>query len=367
MTILENPTAFIDDLLRRIADSIQLDETRRQRALQSYDALTDLLERGINGENLESYAQGSFRIGTTVKPWAAEEYDLDFVVEFVDRQPNYSIQKTLEQVYAAIAASKTYEHKVALKTRCVRVTYQNEFHVDVLPAIPDPSRGSSALLVPDRDLKSWTPSSPKGYALWFESVAKEHVILEMIKKALASEPIPNDPDLPQKAPLKVAAQLLKRRRDVMLSDQDWKPSSILLTTLLANNYAEQLSPFRSLLSAVSRLAKELSNQNPSDFRVPNPTNEEEDFTDKWENRSAAFCTLGDMVTKFTRELESIEAVSGMESVSATLGSMFGEAVTKRAFGEQAEYVRKSKNTGELRLRYGADINTRVRPNTFYGE
>jgi hypothetical protein len=40
--------------------------------------------------------------------------------------------------------------------------------MDILPAIPDPSRGGTALLVPDHDAQSWKPSNPKGYAAWFD-------------------------------------------------------------------------------------------------------------------------------------------------------------------------------------------------------
>lgn len=47
MTILEDRTAYLDDLLRRIAGSIQLDDTRRGRAEQSYATLTELLENAF--------------------------------------------------------------------------------------------------------------------------------------------------------------------------------------------------------------------------------------------------------------------------------------------------------------------------------
>lgn len=49
MTILEDRTAYLDDLLRRIAGSIQLDDTRRGRAEQSYATLTELLENAFPG------------------------------------------------------------------------------------------------------------------------------------------------------------------------------------------------------------------------------------------------------------------------------------------------------------------------------
>ena len=368
MTILENRIDFIDDVLKRIAHAIQLDDTRRERALRSYGALTDLLEQSIGEEKLETYAQGSFRIGTTVRPLTAEEYDLDFVVEFVERKSNYSVLQTLEQVYSALASSKVYENKLELKSRCVRVTYENEFHVDVLPAIPDASRARPALLVPDRDQQSWTPSSPKGYAEWFESIAKEPMIREMLEKALVAEPIPPDPDLPYKAPLKIAVQLLKRRRDVMLSDSDWKPSSILLTTLLGREYSDNLSPFKSLQKAMSGLVSQLSFLDASAFRVTNPTNEQEDFTDKWDDRKRSFSILVDMVGRFARELDEVETqVADIVSASNTLCSMFGEEVTKSAFSEQAEYIRKAKDTGSLRLNHGTSTATRVKENTFYGD
>lgn len=316
---------------------------------------------------METYSQGSFRIGTTVRPIAQEEYDLDFVVDFGDRSPNHSVDKTLQQVFDAISASKVHRPKTELKTRCVRVTYENEFHVDILPGIPDPNRNGEDLLVPDRELRCWTPSSPKGYALWFDSVAKEQTIRTRLEKAFAAEPIPPDPNISQKAPLKIAVQLLKRRRDLMLAGDEWKPSSILLTTLLAYQYEDELSPFASLKHSVSQLSIRLINEEAATFRVLNPTNEEEDFTDKWEDREAAYTSLKTMINRFARELTELELKTDLQGVSSALEELFGETVTRKALREQAEYVRKAKDSESLRFSYGGATSNRVRQNTFYGD
>jgi hypothetical protein len=72
----------IDALLSQIAVELQLPTALEKEARAHYHALTRYLaQSSLAGYSPDLYAQGSFRIGTTVKPLAGDEFDLDFVVE----------------------------------------------------------------------------------------------------------------------------------------------------------------------------------------------------------------------------------------------------------------------------------------------
>ena len=84
MFLTESFHTQLDDLLERICLKLQLSPTQHKLAEDRYMAIANWLE--VEGSPLQAllpiiYPQGSLRIGTTVKPWARQEYDLDFVCE----------------------------------------------------------------------------------------------------------------------------------------------------------------------------------------------------------------------------------------------------------------------------------------------
>ena len=80
---------------------------------------------------------------------------------------------------------------VSPKNRCVRITYANEFYMDILPACKDSTAGGTCIRVPDRDMRAWTASNPIGYADWF------HQQCALSRRCLLSkaDPLPVQQDL----------------------------------------------------------------------------------------------------------------------------------------------------------------------------
>ena len=89
--------------------------------------------------------------------------------------------------------------------RCIRLNYAGDFHLDIVPAIPDLLAGGTCILVPDLDANlslhspqndRWKPSNPKGYKTWFEGRC---VSLTTLKCSRASvEPLPAQEDVHDK-------------------------------------------------------------------------------------------------------------------------------------------------------------------------
>src|SRR5258708_26986162 len=76
----------LDTLLNLICEKLQLSETQHELAQGHYQAVNEWLFADGPLAHLEPniYPQGSFRLGTTVKPIGYGEYDLDFVCELKD-------------------------------------------------------------------------------------------------------------------------------------------------------------------------------------------------------------------------------------------------------------------------------------------
>ena len=82
-----------EDLLARLAESLELDETRSNKMETAYNAIYDVLKADpvfFSKVDLVVYPQGSKAIGTTTKPIGKDEFDLDIVVQIKDSYRNYT-------------------------------------------------------------------------------------------------------------------------------------------------------------------------------------------------------------------------------------------------------------------------------------
>ncbi|MDH4338024.1 MAG: nucleotidyltransferase, partial [Candidatus Krumholzibacteria bacterium] len=236
-------TENLDALLSIICEELQLPTSEYDRAEEHYVAVGHWLD--AEGSLLRSwkpviYPQGSFRIGTTVKPLKEDEFDLDLVCELQLGEANIAPLSVLDMVERRLRDHGTYHNMIERKRRCVRLTYAHEFHLDILPARPDGQASGTRVRIPDGDLSMWLPSDPRGYARWFEGQA------ERIKLARV-EPVPDQESVAEKSSLQRAVQLLKRWRDLAYQDNtDVAPRSIVLTTLAGECVVEATSTSAAL-------------------------------------------------------------------------------------------------------------------------
>src|SRR5690554_2963819 len=221
MYFLNNKTAQIDDLLARAAEKLQLDKTRREKIESSYQAIQELLENDqtyFNSKNFEIYPQGSVRIGTTVKPLAKNEFDLDIVLHIRDNEyESTDPMIVFNELKRVLSANKNYNDKVITKARCVRLDYTGDYHMDILSGCQQNINNEDKIVIPDRELKALLISNPRGYAKWFIGKA-ESVRQSLLEKAYAAEEIPTD-DFASKKPLQRAVQILKRYRDLFFEKE----------------------------------------------------------------------------------------------------------------------------------------------------
>lgn len=308
---MQNTAKKIPDVLNELESRLQeavshleVPPSKYADAQTSYAAVGDWLN--ADGSSLaayepEIYPQGSFALGTAVRPRGSGQYDVDAVCLLQADPSEVSQEELKELVGERLKEHETYAGMIDPKEggrRCWTLEYADEsrFHLDILPAIPDdPSRfvaagvplgfAEHAICITDREawdtLGDWPKSNPKGYARWFRQ--RMRVILEERRLAVAKRieaSVEQVPDHQVRTPLQQVIQLLKRHRDVRYADDEDKPISIIITTLAAEAYENEPTLVDTLLAVIPKMRAKVQ-QRLGVWWVPNPVNPEENFADKW--------------------------------------------------------------------------------------
>src|SRR5581483_1510497 len=307
-------------IIEALADSLGIPDSAYEKAEARYKDIGAYFD-GANAKcsafSPHIYPQGSFRLGTVVRPFNEQcEYDLDLGCRL--RKGITKASHTQQQLKMLVGAdlesyrkARQIEEELEEKNRCWRLSYKDDlkFHLDSVPSIPQDevtksvielamlNEGSAENLARNitnlagaiTDKRSpnyavisskWKISNSEGYALWFESRMKlAHELMEMRAFSAKAAQIDDLPARKWRSPLQQAVQILKRHRDVMFADDpDSAPISIIITTLSAAAYQGE----QDVASAVQRILTDMrSCVRDSIPRVPNPVNPAEDFADKW--------------------------------------------------------------------------------------
>ncbi len=325
----------LNDLYLRIAEELDISDTLFEKAVKSYTALGEYINNHCDC-SVSVYTQGSFRLGTVIRPLSDEdEYDLDLVCEVMDIP--YITPKDLKNMIGDILRdSKRYSTMLEEKKRCWRIEYSDEaqFHMDITPAIPD-VKIVDAILVTNKDdfgSYSFTFSNPKGYSDWFE---KRKATAEMIRKAAIYEAAGVEPVITEnnkvKLPLQRAIQILKRHRDKMFeSNPDDKPISIIITTLAAKAYNGEAGVY----DAVNRILVTMSTfikVEDGKYYIPNPSNPQENFADKWNSEPTKATAFFDWLEKAKKDIVAVPPT--IIDDYTDLEDSLGETVIGRAVSE----------------------------------
>jgi hypothetical protein len=263
---------------------------------------------------------------------------------------------------------------VEKKNRCVRLNYANEFHMDILPAAPNIVKNGGCVKVPDRKVEEWKDSNPSGYAKWFEFRSEELLKAFEARYAASVQPLPAHEPMERKTPLQRSVQLMKRYRDIYYKQNpDSAPISIVLTTLAGMHYTGQYS----VAEALKEILQGISGAIPGTGKrllVLNPTNTDEDLSEKWDEKPALYFEFVRWTKEFVRLWNEFQATNGIHNVRKALVAMFGEDVTEYAINEQAEFLEKARKERLLGITQNTGVITStssigaitIRKNTFYG-
>jgi hypothetical protein len=363
----------LDELLTYGADALDLTPTQYQDAIQKYQAVGAWLNKPnsiLANANPLIYPQGSIAIGTATKPVGHDEFDLDLVCQL---QINDYISP--EQLKRAIGnrlkENAIYQERLEEKNRCWRIIYSGEFHMDILPARPDANfPEQTALLVPDKELRAWKESNPKGFAAWFLERSKLSPLTNANVRADV-EPPPPPATATTKTPLQLAVQILKRHRDIYFGRDEDAPISIIITTLAAKAYVGQNSIYDTLQHLLVRMPTFIETDAAGSPFIGNPVNLKENFADKWKDNLRKQSCFYDWIQAASNELHRISNTLLTQSVEA-LTPLIGERPATEAVRQYATAMQNLRTRG-LRVAASTGVlaataaNARPVPNnTFFG-
>lgn len=338
-----------EELLARIAQELQLNNTRLERMESAYHSVAEVLKKDddfFDELEIEIYAQGSKRIGTTVKPINDEDFDLDTVLHIYDLYYNHSPEQVYNALIKALEKDAFYESIMEKKTRCVRLNYKSDFHMDILPACMPDSIDKEKIKIPEKALRNWSSGNPKGFANWFLNVANsvDAPLLRMYSKVLLEAKVETE-TLPEelyfKTPLQRAVQLIKRNRDIYFKNKNYQVSSIVITTLVAKLYNGEDSIFDAIDNVTQKIIDSYTDsiKKGHSFKVLNPVNPEEDFTDTWTKNH--YNSFYNFISDFHKKWQSLK--NSFETSNIDYIELFGEGIYKKSLTEQIKMYSKNSD------------------------
>jgi hypothetical protein len=241
--------------------------------------------------------------------------------------------------------------------RCWVLRYADgaQFHMDIVPAVPNgenarvllEARGldarwaSTAIAITDNEHPTytfvsdeWPRSNPKGYGEWFKS--RMAVILERRKRAIAESArarVEDIPDYKVRTPLQAAVMILKRHRDHSFEGRkEVRPISVIITTLAAHSYNGEETIGQALAAILQGMHSHI-HMRGGKYWIPNPTDELENFADKWadhpERAIAFFKWLEKAKAEFALAARSSDRRVITEEISKGVGNSLADRAARR--------------------------------------
>lgn len=359
----------ISTLLNGAVEQLDIPEDVRDQAVERYEDVGNFLAEN-GGDHWSIYPQGSFRIGTPIKPPTyTGEYDIDLV----SRVPIKKTSTTQEELKNRIGAMLDAYHQQKLDEdpdnaphlcvegrRCWTLTYDH-FHLDVLPAIPDEEDPPTSILLTDVKLRPWLYGNPIGYAEWFRGRSEE-MWRAMEAKARAAN-VAAVPEWTVRSTLQRLVQVMKWHCYLYFAkDVGDRPPSVLITTLAAHAYSGETDLFTATLNAVTGMPDHIERVGDQ-YRVANPAHGKENFADKWndypERCDKFFAWLKDL-SETLYDAAGYES-KGLDRLVDRLGESFDVGLMRKSAQrmglETAQFrehgkLRMAQNTGALTLGTG---------------
>ena len=372
----------IDKMLRKIAKEIEISKTEYEKAVKSYNAVGTFIDNNIPQYDIKVVPQGSFRLGTVIKPITdKDEYDIDLVA-IIDHK--FLNAKELKNIVGdALKTSDRYSEKLVEGKRCWTIEYSesSKYHMDILPTMMSDtySTNKELTMTHKEDEKSdyeFRQTNPEAYYDWFvERMEEERKRLKEEYAIRNKLEIVDVPEYEIKTTLQVAVQILKRYRDIKFQETpDIKPISIILTTLMAKVYTGKESVYELIEKFSKEYMMHIEKDENGNIIIRTPVNENENFADKWpkypERREAFF--------KFMTELEQdlvtnkILLEGNIREQADFYKKLFGENMVNRAYENIANETRSEREKANIYLKENGNItsqktNINVRNHNFYGE
>lgn len=384
------------DILK-LVKSLDITPSMYMNAVEKYKAVATYLQ----AHNIECdiYPQGSFALGTVIKPVNKSGYDLDTICRLFTDKSETSAKEVKSTVGDVFAGSERYKNAIEYD-KCWTINYADignyGFSLDIVPAVDEDYDTKSfltsksllhtelintsiAITKKTDETYRWSTSNPKGYIEWFNKINEpfknydrknRRLILFEQNRALFSS-VEEIPEMLERSSLQIAIQILKRHRDVYFNRRkngdELRPISAVICTLaasIAENAPKEYSPFELLefITNELKIYSELSNMEQIRFTqkysqrnlisrkkgiwtLMNPANPNDNLLDSWnENQDKApefFKWLSVVISDFN----TITTANDAKFIAAMENAFDYNYVRSSSFFE--DYRKSQTNTKSL--------------------
>lgn len=399
-----NAESFFLRLVEDIGRSLEPTESQLAILERSYRSTSEFLVQcpEFEGHLEEIHPQGSRQLGTMTRPLRRKEgFDVDLIA-LMNRSAwtVYSSEgganALMNKLHAALGRYAD-QHGLQLHRweRCATLEYADGMCADIAPVIAFPHaaamHGEHHGLIPDRSLRSFHPTNPKGFSRLFNDIAAiepnfrrlamDSVSNEELRKADIT-PLPST-DVFGKILCRLI-QMMKLHRDTVFAPETvrhLRPSSILITTLAAYGYklhapAPHFSELDLLLDIIRAMPSFVTSRNAGfgriEWVVDNPTAPGDNLAsamDTFEKQQAFGQWHQKLHADVLALLETAERRAGLDQVAIQVTSAFGEKAG--AALRQAQLARQSQQRGSGRSASisatGLSVPMTARGHTFFGQ
>lgn len=353
---MTNDNSLLNELYAALAAELDISETMREKAERAYSSVGEWIDYDPE-RPADVFVQGSFALGTVTRPTSGEDddYDIDLVSE-LPGMTHSSPRAIKHHVGDRLKEHGTYAQKLEPEgKRCWTLQF-DEFHMDVLPCAPDSTaRSASAITLTNREPNgtyTTRSSDPRAYQHWFEQQMGESLARarqRAVGKAYAS--VDKVPTFAVATPLQMAIRILKHHRDIMFKRRDDAPISIIITTLAALSYDQQVGVFDTVSDVLCSMSSHIRREGGI-YIIENPVDPVENFADRWNTEPWKARAYFDWISAARRDLVDKPLGSAdIDTLSDGLKGSLSENVVGRAFLRFGDRMYAERQSGALR--YGA--------------
>ena len=275
-------------------------QEQREFLQQQWNNLAEYLKPRLTeqyGYSISTWLQGSYKFGTLIKPvHKGEEYDVDVGLYFEweddgDAKPSPGQLREWVQQELITYKRETTELREVVdppKERCSRARFDAQFHIDIPVYWLEPSTDFRRLATLSDE---WEDSDPKAVYLWFKSFVER----------------------PERDQLRRLVRYLKGWAAVAFEGfSDSRPSSIVLTVLAAEAFAEEGLVDRNLddEDALIIVIFSIHERMDASCSVPNPVDKAENLNRIPENDWPKFMEVLDKLRDAAEKAMDTEDESG---------------------------------------------------------
>ena len=350
------------------------------------------------------HAHGSRQLGTIVRPSPSREgWDIDLVVRLgraaLQRYGGDQGPALLLRHLSGALERYALRHQLSIERweRCVTLVYAEGMRADFAAVIDDPlyflPHGESHGRIPDRELRRYLSTNPRGYCGAFDDAARiapNFPRIEELSKSFTEArradvlPLPNVGEVFGRL-LSRLVQIAKVHRNVAFAgphntNTDLRPSSVFVTTLLAAAYVQQAprphdGPLDLLIDMVDMMpllfGRHMEAEGTERWELPNPTAQNDNLAASMNERhkqKAFVAWHGRLKQDLFELLNAIEHQSGLDTFLKTVRLAFGETAAL-AIGEDNKIRREANRSAgrSVFLAAGATpITSAARSHTNFG-